>query len=220
MHLAQAVVLFCGVFGIVGVPADTQLAHELGAEPIDESTGLGGNVVEGSAAAAAGREPGDDLVSIAGEPVVRFEDVGPLVEERGGDEVALVVERDGRTIEVDTTIGRRPDDRSLGFLGIGGGFPEQPNVRAGFVRTFTEAGSTTATFLGETVTSLGSFFTGGIGDFASTVIEGGNTEPSGPTVGSGGSGGAASSASVDDSGPNRLVLIRGVARIEIGRAQV
>src|SRR3546814_3664741 len=116
-------------------------------------------------------------------------------------------------IEVDTTIGRRPDDRSLGFLGIGGGFPEQPNVRAGFVRTFTEAGSTTATFLGETVTSLGSFFTGGISDFASTVIEGGNTEPSGPTVGSGGSGGAASSASVDDSGQNRLVSILGVARI-------
>src|SRR3546814_20435349 len=87
-------------------------------------------------------------------------------------------------LEVDTTIGRRPDDRSLGFLGIGGGFPEQPNVRAGFVRTFTEAGSTTATFLGETVTSLGSFFTGGIGDFASPVIEGGTTEPTGPTVGS------------------------------------
>src|SRR3546814_12931693 len=74
MHLAQAFVLFIVVFGIVGVPADTQLAHELGAEPIDESTWIVGNVVEGSAAAAAGLEPGDDLVSIAGEPVVRTEE--------------------------------------------------------------------------------------------------------------------------------------------------
>src|SRR3546814_9451099 len=67
MHLAQAFVLFIVVFGIVGVPADTQLAHELGAEPIDESTWIVGNVVEGSASAAAGLEPGDDLVGLAGD---------------------------------------------------------------------------------------------------------------------------------------------------------
>src|SRR3546814_6243027 len=101
MHLAQAFVLFIVVFGIVGVPADTQLAHEPGAEPIDESTWIVGNVVEGSAAAAAGLEPADALVSIAGAPVVRFEDVGPPGAGRGGDEVALVVGRDGRTLEVD-----------------------------------------------------------------------------------------------------------------------
>src|SRR3546814_5306241 len=46
MHLAQAFVLFIVVFGIVGVPADTQLAHELGAEPIDESTWIVGRSEE------------------------------------------------------------------------------------------------------------------------------------------------------------------------------
>ena len=147
-------------------------------------------------------------MSIDGETVTRFDDVGPLVTDRAGDTVPLVVDRDGRLVDLEATIGRRPDDRDVGFLGVGPGFPEMAPVTAGPVRSVTEAGSTTASFLGQTVTSLASFFTGGLGEFTSNVLDGG-TAP-GPTVGSGGSG---EGRTVEEDDGNRLVSIYGVARI-------
>jgi membrane-associated protease RseP (regulator of RpoE activity) len=210
MHFLQAFVLFVVVFGFLGVPAGTDLAQDLGGEPLDEAAWVVGNVVEGSAAADAGIEPGDDVVSIGGEPVTRFEDVGPLVVDRVGDELELVVERDGERLELEATIGHRPDDPDLGFLGIGGGFPDMPPVTAGPVRTISEAGSTTASFLGQTVTSMASFFTGGLGEFTDNVLEGGTSSGDGPTVGSGGTPGE---GGADEGDENRLVSIYGVARI-------
>ena len=112
-------------------------------------------------------------------------------------------------IHLEATIGRRPDDRAVGFLGVGPGFPELAPVTAGPVRAVTEAGSTTASFLGQTVTSLTSFFTGGLGEFTSNVLDGGTTRP-GPTVGGGGSG---EGRTVEEDDGNRLVSIYGVARI-------
>jgi len=209
MHFLQAFVLFVVVFGFLGVPAGTDMALDLGGEELDETAWVVGGVVEGSAADRAGLEPGDDLLSVAGEPVETFADVGPLVADRAGDEVVLVVERDGEQLALPTTIGRREDDPSAGFLGIGGDYAALPDVTAGPVRAVSEAATTTGSFLGQTVTNMTSFFTGGLGDFASTVVDGGTTSD-GPVVGGSGSD---QGGGVDEGGENRLVSIYGVARI-------
>ncbi len=111
MHVLQAFVLFFVVFAIVGVPAYSRQAEDLGVT-YDESDWEVGSVTEGSGAAEAGLEPGDRLLSIDGEPVDTFADVGPLVVERPGDTLALVVDRDGTSLTLDATIGTRPDDPS------------------------------------------------------------------------------------------------------------
>jgi RIP metalloprotease RseP len=62
---------------------------------------------EGSAAAAAGLEPGDELVSFAGEPVGSFEDFRRLVANHGGQTVEVVFVRDGVEQTVEADIGLR-----------------------------------------------------------------------------------------------------------------
>lgn len=61
------------------------------------------SVVEGSAADAAGFEPGDVVVSIDGEPVDRFEDIQQVV--RGSPDVTLrvVVRRSGAEVPLSVT---------------------------------------------------------------------------------------------------------------------
>ncbi|MET0727429.1 MAG: site-2 protease family protein [Acidimicrobiales bacterium] len=208
MHLLQAFVLFLLVFSWVGVPAYTDQAERLGAT-YDESDWVIGSVSEGSGAADAGMRPGDDLVSIDGRPVTTFADVGPLVEDRAGDTVDLVVDRDGELVALDATIGRRPDDRSAGFLGVGGAFPDRPAVTAGPVRSVVAAAEVTAVTVRQTVGSLVGFFTGGMGDFVSSVVEG-DPDGDGVTVGGSGSGGG---RVADEGDESRLVSIYGVARI-------
>ena len=208
MHLLQAFVLFIIVFSVLGAPAGTRLADDLGGTP-DESAWELVVVSEGSAAEKAGIRPGDDIVAIDGEQVVGFSDVGELIEGRAGDDVTISIVRDGRPLDLEATLGHRDGDPDAAFLGVGADYP---SVTAGPVRAVTEAGTTTVSFLGQTATNLTSFFTGGLGDFASDVIGGANTSSGGPAVGDGGStsGGGGGAASDDES---RLVSIYGVARI-------
>ena len=208
MHVLQAFVLFFVVFGFVGVPAYSEQAEDLGAT-YDGSEWVIGSVTDDSGADQAGVEAGDRLLSIDGEPVDTFDDVGPLVVERAGDTLTLVVERDGEPVTLEATIGQRPDDPDLGFLGIAGAYPDRPDVTGGVVDSFLLAGQQTASTMKATVVNLTSFFTGGVGDFASSVVEGGReAEPSaGPSTGSGGG------RAVDEGDENRLVSIYGVARL-------
>jgi membrane-associated protease RseP (regulator of RpoE activity) len=210
MHVLQAFVLFFVVFAFVGVPAYSRQAEDLGVA-YDESEWVIGGVTEGSGAAEAGLEAGDRLLSIDGEPVETFADVGPLVVERPGDTLTLVVDRDGTSLTLDATIGTRPDDPSLGFLGVAGAFPDRPDVTGSVFDSLVLAGDQTVFTMKETVVNLTRFFTGGVGDFAATVVEGGReAEPSsGPATGSGGGGGR----TVDEGDENRLVSIYGVARL-------
>jgi membrane-associated protease RseP (regulator of RpoE activity) len=210
MHFLQAFVLFVVVFSWLGVPAYTDEAARLG-EKVDETAWVIGNVSDGSGAQAAGIRPGDDLLSIDGHPVERFEDVGPLVTDRAGDRVPVVVERDGKQLTLTATIGHRPDDASTGFLGIGGSFPDRPPVRGGPLRSVVVATEFTASTIKNTVTSLAGFFTGGMGDFAANVIDGGSR--SAPAVGSTGSSGDSGGRPAAKGDEHRLVSIYGVARI-------
>ena len=207
MHVLQAFVLFIMVFGWLGVPAYTDEAERLGAT-YSESEWVIGNVSDGSGAERAGIEPGDDLISIDGKPIDTFQDVGPLVVDRAGDTLTLVVDRDGQRLELDATIGRRPDDRSAGFLGIGGSYPDRPAVTGGPVRSVVVAAEFTASTIKNTVVNLGGFFTGGVGDFASSVAEGGSgsDEAAVDTPGSG------NGRAVSEGDEHRLISIYGVAR--------
>jgi membrane-associated protease RseP (regulator of RpoE activity) len=76
------------------------------------------------------------------------------------------------------------------------------------VRSVVVAGEYTVSTIRDTVVGLAGFFTGGIGDYASNVVEGGSR--SGPTVSGSGGGGDRPAGEGDE---NRLVSIYGVARI-------
>ncbi len=214
MHLLQAFVLFVVVFSVLGVPGESTLAERLGGRTPVESDWTVGSVVEGSAAAEAGLRPGDDLVSIGGEAVDTFEAVGPLVAPNPGDDVELVVLRDGQELALDATLGTNERDTSKGFLGIGPGF-DLPDVRANPLRGAVESGRLTGEIMGQTVKGLASFFTGGVDDFAVSVAEGGSGSGDPAMQGTGSGGGRAPS----EGDENRLISIYGVARIGAGASE-
>ncbi len=212
MHVLQAFVLFVVVFSVMGVPGGGRLAERLGGPAVPEAEWTIGDVVPGSAAELVGLRPGDDLVSIDGRPVVTFADVGPLVGPHPGDTVELVVRRGGERLELTTALGTNATDADRGFLGIGPAYPDLPVVKVNPVRGAVESGRLTVEVMGDTVKGLASFFTGGVGDFATQVAEGG-ARGGNPTVGGSDSGGGGAAASGDE---NRLLSIYGVARIGAG----
>jgi len=63
------------------------------------------SVVDGSAAARAGIQPGDRIVAFDGLPVGSFEDTSSLIRAHAGSSVDLTVERDGETMEIPVAIG-------------------------------------------------------------------------------------------------------------------
>lgn len=61
-------------------------------------------VSPGSAAAAAGAQPGDRLVSIAGEEVTTFGDMTDIAEQHAGEAVSVVLERNGAQLASTVTL--------------------------------------------------------------------------------------------------------------------
>lgn len=211
MHFLQAFVLFAIAFSVMGVPGDSGLAERLGGPGIQEDSWTIGSVSDGSAAEAAGLRVGDDVVSFDGKPVPTWEDIGALIGPHQGDEVTLVVLRDGAELDLTATIGSSEKDPKLGFLGIGPGYPELPPVKVNPFRGAVESAEVTAQAMGQTVQGLTSFFTGGVDDFAADVAQGGST-PAGSTAGSGSSVSRAPS----EGDEQRLLSIFGIARIGAG----
>lgn len=214
-HLIQALVLAFIVFSVLGVPASTGLAQRLGAPEPDPSSWTVGQVIDGTAAAEAGLEVGDDLVSIDGTPVGVFADVGDAVAPNPDEEVQLVVLRDGQEVTLDATLGSRPSDSedpdspSLGFLGIAEGYPSAGPVRVNPLRGASESLQLTYETARDTVAGLVGFFSGGVDDFASDVAQGGSRSDGTPS----GSSSSSSSASSADPESERLVSIYGIIRI-------
>jgi membrane-associated protease RseP (regulator of RpoE activity) len=216
-HFLQAIVLTVFVFAVLGVPGNTGLANRLGAPEPAPDTWTVGRVIEDTAAAAAGLEVGDELVSIGGERVAVFTDVGDLVAPNPAEQVEIVVLRDGEELELEATLGTRPpeaddpDAPPQGFLGISEGYPDQGPVRVNPIRGTVEALQLTWEGTRDTVVGLTSFFSGGVDDFASDVARGGSEEATEPSTGSGSSSASASSSS--DPETDRLVSIYGILRI-------
>jgi membrane-associated protease RseP (regulator of RpoE activity) len=209
MHFLQAFVLFVVAFSWLGIPAYSDTAERLGAN-VDETRWHIEEVTPDSAADDAGILPGDRITSIDGQPVGAFSDVGPLIDGRVGDTLTVVVERGDRTVDLTATIGHQPGSPDDALLGVRrDDLPDLPPVTGGPVRSVIVAGEYTASTIKNTVVSLAGFFTGGVDDFAASVVEGGSDE--GPTVGS--SSGNGDSRPAGDGDENRLVSIYGVARI-------
>ena len=218
MHMLQALALFFIAFSVIGVPGEDAAAERLGGPPVDEQPWTVHDVTDDSAAQAAGLQSGDKLLAIEGESVERWADVGRQVGPNPGDTILIELERDGRTMQVEATLGARKartEDgeragKEYGFLGISPDYEPLPTVRVNPWRGATESVSITGEVISKTFTGLGAFFTGGVDDLAENVADG-RDEPvsAGPT--SGGSG----EATVDPD-DNRPISIFGIAKIGAG----
>jgi regulator of sigma E protease len=110
-----AVVLFAALFTTVGRPAFDPVA-----------TPIVGDVMSGSAAAVAGLQPGDRILSIDGVTILSFEDIQHAVAARPDQRIALTVERAGHTLAMEATPTARATGggHMIGVLGIKGGVAE------------------------------------------------------------------------------------------------
>ncbi|HUA56088.1 MAG TPA: RIP metalloprotease RseP [Candidatus Sulfotelmatobacter sp.] len=104
-----AIVVLAGLYMTVGEPYTP---------PIIE------NVEPGSAAAEAGFQPGDQVRTIDGQTIQRFEDMQRIVQARPGEQLSVTFERDGKPMSVTVTPKMRQftdrfgNDQRIGLLGV------------------------------------------------------------------------------------------------------
>ena len=95
----------------------------------DRTPATVGTVVEGSAAAKAGLQPGDTITSVSGRAVATFTDLASFTVLRAGERVSIDFDRGGQAMHADTVLGEQKlTDRfgnvsRRGLLGIGPGKP-------------------------------------------------------------------------------------------------
>jgi regulator of sigma E protease len=123
-----------------------------------------GVVEPGSVAARAGLVSGDRVVAIGGSTIDEFGDISRIVAPRPGERLAIRIERDGRPLGLDVTLGRKRErDRfgnefTRGYLGIG---PAKAQVRpVNPVEAVGLAVIQTRDMVGLMVTGLGQIVTG------------------------------------------------------------
>ncbi len=87
------------------------------------------SVVPGRPAERAGLQRGDSIVAVDGTPVRRWDEVTRRISTSAGQEIALDVVRDGRTVTVRVTPELRPDTSDIGTL------EEVGRIGAGATRT-------------------------------------------------------------------------------------
>ncbi len=76
-------------------------------------------VLEDSPAATAGLMAGDTITSVGETEIMGMGDLaGAAASLSPGDDVALTVDRDGETIELNVTLGSHPDDGEKAFFGV------------------------------------------------------------------------------------------------------
>jgi membrane-associated protease RseP (regulator of RpoE activity) len=167
-----------------------------------------GEITADSAAATAGLQVGDKIVSFNGESHALFSEIRPLIQEAPGKTVQLGVLRNGQEITLTATIG---ETEGHGFLGVSSKQPdvviEKKNPILAVPQSFAEFGTATV----ESLKALGSRFSpAGISDFAGQVADGGDNK--GPTVSNGSSSGSSSSTSSAEN-KDRFISIVGAVGI-------
>ncbi|MPY94343.1 MAG: PDZ domain-containing protein [Acidimicrobiia bacterium] len=165
MHFVICLALIFTLLVGWGAPGGRLFAS---ADDVDPSTWEVGTVADDSAADLAGVRPGDRVLSVDGEPVVTFADLGSVVSALAGEPVEVVVERGGEELAIHTTIQARED--GSGLLGVTGTLPRErsnpieavPATLADFGRIMTESVKATAQLLSPS----------GISSFAGQVADG------------------------------------------------
>jgi membrane-associated protease RseP (regulator of RpoE activity) len=144
MHFLMAMVLFFGVVTLIGNPDPTSSRWTVGA------------LNEDSAADAAGLELGDRIISIDGIGFESFDAMSAYLRDNPGREITLTVERDGRQLTLETTLGTANDrGEPVGFLGVG---PDYPNVRLNPLTGAVESVKATGETIWLSIKGLGAFF--------------------------------------------------------------
>ena len=116
-----AIAIFAAFFAAFGVPSTSNRIS---------------SIVEGSAAARIGIEPGDRILSVDGRATETFEDIYRVVSLRPGETVSIRFVRKGQELVRDATLAttverdRFGQEFRVGRLGIGGGFSEVKRVPA------------------------------------------------------------------------------------------
>lgn len=114
--VARVTVQRAGQTAVVPLPRPMTLRELARALPVEQDTDVTRVTPRpGLAADRAGIVPGDRVKSVGGREVRTWSDLQEAVEASDGDELSVVVERDGETKELALTPGRFPD---LGALGI------------------------------------------------------------------------------------------------------
>ena len=125
-------------------------------------------VIPDSAAEAAGLQPGDLIVEIAGRKIERFEEVRQLVHLHPGIPITIVVERDGKEVilqatpKVETTTDVLGDEQRIGLLGVRRTFDEGERQfqRHDPAEAVWQALRETGRLTSVTVTAIGQMFSG------------------------------------------------------------
>jgi membrane-associated protease RseP (regulator of RpoE activity) len=201
MHFIIAIVLIGALLVGFGMPGG-----DIVQKPSDWRVGT---VSEDSPAEAAGLREGDDIVAVDGREVSTFDDVRNTVMPQPGEDVVLTVARDGETFEVPVTLGRNPEDDSLGFLGVGHGVRpvDELSVVEAVPASFEQFGSVAV----ESLKGLGKFFTpDGITSYSRQVRDA-RDEPTATEV----SDPRANASDTEDPNENRLLSLLGVFRIGV-----
>ncbi len=84
-NFVLAIAIFAGMYAIIGQPYLSPIASK---------------IIKGSAAEEAGIRAGDLIVKVNNQKVVSFSDIPRLISDKQGVEVPIVVERNGRNIEL------------------------------------------------------------------------------------------------------------------------
>jgi regulator of sigma E protease len=113
-----------------------------------------GSVMQGKPADQAGMLPGDVILSLAGKPVFKFEDVPPIVKANEGQPIPVEIVRDDQRLTLSVT----PRE---GIIGIGGGTIDVYRKYRP-LRAFQEAAQLTVRMTGQTFTLLKQLVTASI----------------------------------------------------------
>ncbi|GAA3631055.1 site-2 protease family protein [Microbacterium awajiense] len=182
MNLLFAIVLFTVLLSGIGLQMATTTVASL-AECVPASSTSAcepGDVTPPSV--EAGLEPGDVILSIGGTPVADFAEASEIVQASAGEQLAVVVERDGQQLTLTATpaaitgqqVGADGETASVevGFLGF------RPTVE--FVRQPVWAGSQAAVENVGAVAGIIWQLPVKVWDTAATLVTGDERDPNGP----------------------------------------
>lgn len=155
-HFILATVVFAFLFGVVGIrDIDRPLTTvDLVAPTIGEFDGPG---------AEAGLRPGDEIVSVGGEPVATWDEIRDKIRSAAGQSTEFEVIRDGNRESLDITpveveVPIDLDSKETERVGQIGVAPKFQVIREGPIGAVTQGFTTTVRAAGASVVGIGTIF--------------------------------------------------------------